>query len=104
MIIKASTCFAQLTELSQELNQGSEQINTPPDLGEILSPSLDTILVPQGDKFPMQLDSSEGQAASYSLKSELQKAVYFCTDYCFERSTEDPVENLRCAQRFLLSG
>lgn len=106
MIIKAPSCFAQLTELSQELQQGSEQINTLPDLREVQSPSSDdTMLVPQGDEFPVQSDSSEGhEAASYLLKSELQKAVHSCIDYCLERSIEDPVEILRCAQCFLLCG
>lgn len=105
MIIKAPSCFAQLTGLSQELQQGSEQIDTPPDLGEVQSPSLnDTMLVPQGEEGPIQSDSSEGQAASYSLESELQKAVHSCIDYCLERSIKNPVEILRCAQCFLLCG
>ena len=39
-----------------------------------------------------------------SLESELNEAVNLCIDYCFEKSIEDPVEILRCAQRFLLGG
>ena len=39
-----------------------------------------------------------------SLESELNEAVNLCIDYCFKKSIEDPVEILRCAQRFLLGG
>lgn len=84
---------------------GGEQTNKPSDLREVLSPSLDdTVLVPQGEEDPRQLDSSEDQAAAYSLESELQKAVHSCIDYCLESSIENPVEILKCAQRFLLCG
>ena len=62
------------------------------------------MLVPQDEEGPRQLDSSEDQAAAFSLESELQKAVHSCIDYCLERSIENPVEILRCAQRFLLCG
>ena len=79
---------------------GREQTNKPSDVREFLSPSLgDTVLVPQGEEGP-----SEDHAAAFSLESELQKAVHSCIDYCLERSIENPVEILRCAQRFLLCG
>lgn len=79
---------------------GREQTNKPSDVREVLSPSLnDTMLVPQGEEGP-----SEDHAAAFSLESELQKAVHSCIDYCLERSIENPVEILRCAQHFLLCG
>ena len=57
--------FCPTDKLSQELQQEGEQVNTPSDLGEVLSPFLDYItLVPKGEDGLRQSDSSEGQAAS----------------------------------------
>ena len=38
----------------------------------------------------------------HSLESELQRTVYSCIDYCLKESIGNPVEILKCAQRFLL--
>ena len=62
------------------------------------------MLVSQGEEGAIQSVSSKGEASSYSVESELQKAVHSCIDYCLERSIENPVEILRCAQHFLLCG
>lgn len=62
-MIKAPSCPTD--KLSQELQQEGEQVNTPSDLREVLSPFLDYItLVPKGEDGLRQSDSSEGQAAS----------------------------------------
>ena len=57
--------FFPTDKLSPELQQEGEQLNTPSDLREVLSPFLDHItLVPKGEDGLRQSDSSEGQAAS----------------------------------------
>ena len=62
---KGSLLFCPTDKLSQELQQEGEQVNTPSDLREVLSPFLDYItLVPKGEDGLRQSDSSEGQAAS----------------------------------------
>ena len=108
MIIKAPSFIIQLTESSQEVPQEGGQRNTLSDLREVQSPFShsihDTVFVPDGEQRPRESDLGESQTPSYSLESELEKAVHSCIDYCLEKSIENPVEILRCAQRFLLCG
>ena len=108
MIIKAPSFIIQLTESSQEVPQEGGQRNTLSDLREVQSPFShsihDNVFVPDGEQRPRESDLGESQTASYSLESELEKSVHSCIDYCLEKSIENPVEILRCAQCFLLCG
>lgn len=101
-----------MPELSQDVPQDADgrQRNTPSDQREVQSPlghgNHDTLFVPDGEQTEKPRESvlGENQKTSYTLESELERAVNSCIDYCLEESIEDPVEILRCVQRFLLCG
>ncbi|KAL9976893.1 hypothetical protein ACROYT_G014234 [Oculina patagonica] len=55
-------------------------------------------------KKPRESVLGESQKTSYTLESELERAVNSCINYCLEKNIENPVEILRCSQRFVLCG
>ena len=98
-----------------------EQVATEPDISasQTGDPTLNdnslesdlsptAVLVPEEEQRTTESDPSAAQTPSpsdyTSLESVLYKAVNSCIDYCLERRIGDPVEILRCAQRFLLIG
>lgn len=100
---KGSLLFFPTDKLSPELQQEGEQLNTPSDLREVLSPRSYHIS-PKRWRWSKTVGFKWRSSSFHSLESELQRAVYSCIDYCLKESIGNPVEILRCAQRFLLCG